>query len=60
LTSVLASGPGGWGTVFLAASVLNIVAALLAWFVLRPMRRKLIESTSDMPEPPIASMSFQR
>jgi OFA family oxalate/formate antiporter-like MFS transporter len=60
LTSVLASGPGGWGTVFLAASVLNIVAALLAWFVLRPMRLKLIESTSDMPEPAIASMSFQR
>jgi OFA family oxalate/formate antiporter-like MFS transporter len=60
LTSVLATGAGGWGTVFLAAAAMNIVAALMAWFVLRPMRRKLIESTDSLPEPPIASMSFQR
>jgi len=60
LTSVLASTAGGWGTVFIAAAVMNITAALLAWFVLRPMRRKLIQSTSELPEPPIASMSYSR
>jgi OFA family oxalate/formate antiporter-like MFS transporter len=60
LSSVLAASSGGWQTVFIVASVLNVIAALMAWFVLRPMRRALIESTSDMPEPPIASMSFQR
>ena len=60
LSSVLAATSGGWHSVFLVAAAANIVAALLAWFVLRPMRRKLIESTDAMPEPPIASMAFTR
>lgn len=60
LTSVLAASSGGWNSVFIAASVLNIVAALMAWFVLRPMRLSLIQSTAGMPEPPIASMAFRR
>jgi len=42
LSSVLASATGSWHAVFIAASVMNAVAALLAWFVLRPMRRKHI------------------
>jgi OFA family oxalate/formate antiporter-like MFS transporter len=59
LSSVLAAAAGGWHSVFIAAAVMNIVAALMAWFVLRPMRRALIESTSSLPEPPIASMAFR-
>jgi OFA family oxalate/formate antiporter-like MFS transporter len=39
LSSVLAAATGGWHTVFIVASVMNAVAALMAWFVLRPMRR---------------------
>ena len=39
LSSVLATATGSWHTVFIVASVMNAVAALLAWFVLRPMRR---------------------
>ena len=39
LSSVLAAATGSWHTVFIVASVMNAVAALLAWFVLRPMRR---------------------
>ena len=39
LSSVLAAATGGWHAVFIVASVLNAVAALMAWFVLRPMRR---------------------
>jgi hypothetical protein len=31
--------------------VVNILAALLAWFVLRPLRRALIESTHSAQEP---------
>lgn len=42
LSSVLASATGSWHAVFIAASVMNAIAALLAWFVLRPMRRKHI------------------
>ncbi|HEY2929257.1 MAG TPA: oxalate/formate MFS antiporter [Albitalea sp.] len=39
LSSVLAAATGSWHAVFVVASVMNGVAALMAWFVLRPMRR---------------------
>jgi len=39
LSSVLATATGGWETVFIVASIMNAAAALMAWFVLRPMRR---------------------
>ncbi|MCJ2053063.1 oxalate/formate MFS antiporter [Methylobacterium sp. J-070] len=37
-TSVLTTMTGSWHTVFLVAAALNILAALLALFVLKPMR----------------------
>jgi len=37
-TSVLTTMTGGWHTVFLVAAGLNILAAFLALFVLKPMR----------------------
>src|SRR5438034_11815601 len=43
LSSVLAAATGGWHAVFIVAAVLNAVAALMAWFVLRPVRRRQIE-----------------
>ncbi len=43
LGNVLASSTGSWNAVFVVASVMNAVAALMAWFVLRPMRRKFME-----------------
>jgi len=39
LSSVLAAATGGWHGVFIVAAVMNAIAALMAWFVLRPMRR---------------------
>jgi OFA family oxalate/formate antiporter-like MFS transporter len=39
LSSVLAAATGSWHAVFVVASIMNGVAALMAWFVLRPMRR---------------------
>jgi len=39
LSSVLTAATGSWHAVFITASVMNAVAALMAWFVLRPMRR---------------------
>src|SRR2546423_4537134 len=39
LSSVLVSATGGWQSGFVVAAIMNAVAALLAWFVLRPMRR---------------------
>ena len=39
LANVLMSATGNWHAVFVVAAVMNAVAALMAWFVLRPMRR---------------------
>jgi len=43
LSSVLTAMTGNWHAVFIVASAMNAVAALMAWFVLRPMRRAQIE-----------------
>jgi OFA family oxalate/formate antiporter-like MFS transporter len=39
LSSILTTATGSWEAVFILASVMNAAAALMAWFVLRPMRR---------------------
>jgi OFA family oxalate/formate antiporter-like MFS transporter len=50
LSSVLVAASGSWHAVFVVASVMNAAAALLAWFVLRPMRRNLAgRSTAAVP-----------
>ena len=51
LSSVLVSMTGNWHAVFVVAAAMNIVAALMAWFVLRPMRLALIEGSKQMAEP---------
>jgi OFA family oxalate/formate antiporter-like MFS transporter len=43
LSSLLTAATGNWHAVFIVASVMNAVAASMAWFVLRPMRRRQIE-----------------
>ena len=45
LSSVLTAMTGNWHAVFIAASVMNAAAALMAWFVLRPMRLKHMAKT---------------
>ncbi|MBI2768682.1 MAG: oxalate/formate MFS antiporter [Burkholderiales bacterium] len=39
LSSVLTAMTGSWHAVFIVGSVMNAIAALMAWYVLRPMRR---------------------
>jgi OFA family oxalate/formate antiporter-like MFS transporter len=46
LGNVLASATGSWTAVFVAASIMNAVAALMAWFVLKPMRRRFMEKAT--------------
>jgi OFA family oxalate/formate antiporter-like MFS transporter len=46
LSSVLATATGSWHAVFVVASVMNATAALMAWFVLRPMRRRQMEKSA--------------
>lgn len=45
LSSVLATATGSWHAVFITASAMNAVAALLAWFVLRPLRKRHIAAS---------------
>jgi OFA family oxalate/formate antiporter-like MFS transporter len=45
LSSVLTAMTGNWHAVFIVGSVMNAIAALMAWYVLRPMRRKHIEAS---------------
>lgn len=42
LSSMLTAATGSWRAVFIVACVMNVVAALLAWFVIRPVRTALI------------------
>ena len=46
LSSVLATATGSWHAVFIVASIMNGAAALMAWFVLRPMRRAQMEASA--------------
>lgn len=46
LGNVLTTATGGWTAVFLVASVLNIVAAILAFAVLKPLRVQAIRKGS--------------
>ena len=43
LSSLLTAATGNWHAVFIVASLMNAAAAFMAWFVLRPMRRRQIE-----------------
>jgi MFS transporter, OFA family, oxalate/formate antiporter len=42
LANVLATGTGSWHAVFYVAAILNVVAAIMALFVLKPMRARTI------------------
>lgn len=52
-TSVMAASSDGWQTVFLTASALNFLAAVMALFVLKPMRARL-RAASTPAAPPAA------
>ena len=41
VTSVMAASSGGWETVFILAAVINLVAAFMALFVLKPLRIRM-------------------
>ena len=47
LSSVLTAATGNWHAVFIVGSIMNAIAALMAWFVLKPMRAKQM----SLPDP---------
>ncbi|HSB24387.1 MAG TPA: oxalate/formate MFS antiporter [Burkholderiaceae bacterium] len=55
LSSVLTAATGNWHAVFMAAAGMNVAAALLAWFVLRPMRSQFIKQQVAEVAVPVAS-----
>lgn len=46
LSSVLTAATGSWHAVFLVASGMNALAAILAWVALRPMRKAHLEASA--------------
>ncbi len=50
LANVLTNATGSWHAVFYVAAVLNIVAALMAMFVLKPLRIRALAG-SEVPAP---------
>ena len=52
LSNVLMQSTGSWYSVFVTAAVLNIIAALLALFVLKPMRAAYISRRPAAAPPP--------
>jgi OFA family oxalate/formate antiporter-like MFS transporter len=54
LANVLVSMKGNWHEVFVLAALMNAAAALLAWFVLKPMREAHLVQTASQPVPAAA------
>jgi len=51
LANVLTSATGSWHAVFIVAAVMNVIAALTAWFILRPMRSAHIAADALVAQP---------
>jgi MFS transporter, OFA family, oxalate/formate antiporter len=51
LSSKMGLAAGGWRTVFIAAAVMNFVAALLAIAVLKPVRSRMTSQATPAPQP---------
>jgi OFA family oxalate/formate antiporter-like MFS transporter len=49
LANVLVNITGSWHAVFVVACIMNAVAALMAWFVLRPMRKNFLATVNVKP-----------
>jgi len=52
LANVLTTATGNWHAVFIIASIMNAIAALTAWFVLRPIRNAHIEADGRLAAQP--------
>jgi MFS transporter, OFA family, oxalate/formate antiporter len=54
ISSVIATATGSWDMVFVLASAVNALAAVLALFVLKPMRARIMEANAAQPAMPSA------
>jgi OFA family oxalate/formate antiporter-like MFS transporter len=58
-TSVIAAASGGWHTVFLAASAMNFLAAIMALAVLKPLRTRLRQARAALDRSAVAHAGAQ-
>jgi OFA family oxalate/formate antiporter-like MFS transporter len=47
LSSIITAATGSWEAVFFVGCGLNAAAAIMAWWVLRPMRRKFMDASAS-------------
>jgi OFA family oxalate/formate antiporter-like MFS transporter len=47
LASVITAATGSWEAVFFVGCGMNAIAALMAWFVLKPMRKKFMDASTN-------------
>ena len=59
LANVLTNATGSWHAVFYVAATLNIAAAVMAMFVLKPMRVRTMQGATAVAAPPSAAASVR-
>ncbi|WP_426196649.1 oxalate/formate MFS antiporter [Massilia sp. DWR3-1-1] len=57
VSSMITAATGSWEAVFFVGCGLNAAAALMAWFVLKPMRAKFMSEAVTPPAPGAADMA---
>jgi OFA family oxalate/formate antiporter-like MFS transporter len=57
LANLVVSRTGGWHTVFVVAALLNALAALIAWFVLKPKREAFLRPVAAAEPPPMGRLA---
>jgi OFA family oxalate/formate antiporter-like MFS transporter len=50
ISSMITAATGGWEAVFFVGCGLNAVAALMSWYVLKPMRKTFMDNAVVVPE----------
>jgi len=60
LANVLVVTTGGWKGAFLIAAVFNVIAALMAVFVLKPMRQRLVARPVEEARRPMEAADLVR
>jgi OFA family oxalate/formate antiporter-like MFS transporter len=53
VTSLMAASSGGWRDVFIAAAVMNLLAAFIALFVLKPLRQRMSNTSAAATVSPV-------
>ena len=57
ISSIITASTGSWEAVFFVGCGMNAVAALMAWYVLRPMRKKFMDDAAVSYEAQSAGMT---